>query len=144
MGIAKQEFYEGAALHRLAREGGVREIRYNAPFFAINGHLYLYLKYCTRGRSPWGFTFTPDEQASIRKASVRRETKIGLICGSDGIALLTADSYQEIAFWKQSSVYISCYRKRNQYYEICGPDGVLDRKIAPSEWDRLLAKEEEI
>lgn len=33
MAIKKQEFYEGAALHLLARSGGISNIRYETPFF---------------------------------------------------------------------------------------------------------------
>ena len=36
MAIKKQEFYEGAALHLLARTGTVASMRYNAPFFIFN------------------------------------------------------------------------------------------------------------
>jgi hypothetical protein len=41
MAIKKQEFYEGAALHLLARAGGITGIRYVAPFFLLNDHLRL-------------------------------------------------------------------------------------------------------
>jgi hypothetical protein len=62
MAIRKQEFYEGAALHLLARNGSIRSIRYNPPLFLVNDEVFLLLKYSTKGRSPWGFTFTTDEQ----------------------------------------------------------------------------------
>ena len=62
MSIKKQEFYEGAALHLLARAGGITGIRYEAPLFLLNEQLLVLLKYSTKGRSPWGFTFTRDEQ----------------------------------------------------------------------------------
>jgi hypothetical protein len=51
--IRKQEFYEGAALHLLARTGGITSVRYEAPFFLVN-QLSVLLKYSTRARSPWG------------------------------------------------------------------------------------------
>jgi hypothetical protein len=57
MAIKKQEFYEGAALHLLARNGGIASVRYEPPFFQFNGHLTVLLKYCTGGRS---LRFTQD------------------------------------------------------------------------------------
>jgi hypothetical protein len=36
MAIQKQEFYEGAALHLVARSGHVRSVRYDPPFFFLN------------------------------------------------------------------------------------------------------------
>ena len=65
MAIKKQEFYEGAALHLLARTGTVTSMRYNAPFFIFNDRVLGLLKYNTKTRSPWGFTFTPDEQGLL-------------------------------------------------------------------------------
>lgn len=65
MAIKKQEFYEGAALHLLVRSGGIMSIRYEAPFFLLNDNVLIYLKYSTKGRSPWGFTFTTDEQIAL-------------------------------------------------------------------------------
>jgi len=74
MAIKKQEFYEGAALHLLARNGGIAGIRYESPFFVLNDDPWVLLKYSTRGRSPWGFTFMPDEQVLLQvRASKLRQ-----------------------------------------------------------------------
>jgi len=74
MAIKKQEFYEGAALHLLARTGGIMSIRYDAPFFLLNDQLLVILKYSTRGRSPWGFTFTRDEQVLLQNRASELKT----------------------------------------------------------------------
>jgi hypothetical protein len=78
MAIKKQEFYEGAALYLLARTGAITSIRYEAPFFLLNDHLLVYLKYSTKGRSPWGFTFMPDEQVLLQKRASQFKIVIGL------------------------------------------------------------------
>jgi hypothetical protein len=62
MPIRKQEFYEGAALHLLARQGAIERLRYELPQFIVNESLRLHIKYSTKNRSPWGFTFVPDER----------------------------------------------------------------------------------
>src|SRR5438309_6815662 len=41
MAIKKQEFYEGAALHLLARSGGITSIRYDPPLFIVNNRLLV-------------------------------------------------------------------------------------------------------
>ena len=97
MGIKKQEFYEGAALHRLVRSGQIARIQYEAPFFSLNDKLSILLKYTTKGRSPWGFTFTIDEQASLKSLSSKRETVIALVCGADGVAAFSYGDYLTIA-----------------------------------------------
>jgi len=138
MPIRKQEFYEGAALHLLARSGKVTALKYEPPFFTINNELSVCLKYSTRGRSPWAFTFTPDEQRLLRARAKGSELIIGLICGSDGIAAITFDDYRGIAGRRQASIHIACYRKHGEHYGVFGPAGELKRKIAPSVWQRIL------
>lgn len=138
MAIRKQEFYEGAALHLLARSGRVTALKYEPPFFTINDELSVCLKYSTKGRSPWGFTFTLDEQHLLRTQAKSSRLIIGLICGADGIAAISYEDYRVIAGRKRSAIHIACYRKHGKHYGVFGPDGELDRKIAPSLWQRIL------
>ena len=140
MGIKKQEFYEGAALHLLARAGGVVSIRYAAPFFVLNDQLFIYLKYSTRGRSPWGFTFMPDEQELLQAKFPDSKIVIGLICGADGVAALSYDAYLSVAEHRKTAVHIACYRQHGEHYEVNGPDGRLHEKVAPSNWRRILER----
>src|SRR5258708_4308496 len=134
MAIKKQEFYEGAALHLLARTGGITSIRYESPFFVLNRNVQVYLKYSTKGRSPWGFTFTLDEQEILMEKAPLVKTVIALICGADGVAAFTYESYLKIAALRRSAVHVACYRKHGEYYEVNGPDGRLDGKVSPSNW----------
>ena len=138
MAIKKQEFYEGAALHMLARTGRITNIRYEDPFFVVNNQLVVFLKYSTRNRSPWGFTFTSDEQALLRGRASDLKIVIGLICGSDGVVAVTYDAYRSVAVPRESAIHIACYRNHGEHYEVNGPDGTLDRKVAPSNWQRIL------
>ncbi len=138
MAIKKQEFYEGAALHLLARTDTIAGIRYEAPFFLLNDHLLVLLKYSTKGRSPWGFTFTADEQVVLEKRASQDKIVIGLVCGGDGVVALGYDGYRSVAAPRKSAVHIACYRQHGEHYEVNGPDGKLKGKVAPSSWLRLL------
>lgn len=138
MSIKKQDFYEGAALHLLARTNRVKSIQYEAPFYVINGELSVLLKYCTRSRSPWGFTFTADEQSTLKQASAKRGLIIGLICGSDGVAAISYTSLLTVACPRESAIHVACYRRHWEHYEVSGPDGILDRKVSPSNWQKIL------
>lgn len=138
MAIKKQEFYEGAALHLLARNGKISSIKYAPPFFLLNDTILVNLKYSTKVRSPWGFTFTSDEQELLHKKAIEFEVIIGLICGSDGVAALPYDSYRKIAAPRHSAVHIACQRNHGQHYQVSGPDGILLGKVAPSNWQKIL------
>ncbi len=138
MAIKKQEFYEGAALHLLIRSGGVKTIGYENPIFLVNDKLAVYLKYSTRTRGPWGFTFTADEQRMLAQRSGEQRFAIGLVCGSDGIAAVEREVYLKIAPPRDSPLHIACYRRHGEHYEVNGPDGTVPGKISPSLWQRLL------
>jgi hypothetical protein len=136
--IKKEAYYEGAALQLLARANVVTELKYEAPFYIVDGGFLLYLKYSTKGRSPWPFTFTPDEQALLRRRAAASCLAIGLVCGFDGVVALSYDAFVQVASTRGSAIRISCYRQRGEHYELNGPDGTFDRKIAPSNWIRIL------
>lgn len=138
MAIKKQEFYEGAALYLLARTGRIASIRYEVPFFLINDDLLVYLKYSTKCRSPWGFTFTTEEQLVFQSRGSELKIVIGLVCGADGVVAFSYDCYRSIAAPRNSSVHIACYRRHGEHYEVNGPDGRLDGKVAPSNWLKIL------
>lgn len=138
MAIKKQEFYEGAALHLLARAGAIPGIRYVPPFFTLADRLLILLKYCTRPRSPWGFTFTSDEQSLLQQRARECPIVIAMVCGSDGVATLKYESYLTIAERRPTALRVSCARHHGQHYSIKGPDGALAAKVAPSDWQRIL------
>ena len=140
MAIKKQEFYEGAAVHLLVRSQRVTTLRYEAPLFVVNDRFLVYFKYSTRGRSPWGFSFTPDEQLLLERRAAQEKVVIGLICGSDGVAGLTYDQFCAVAPRTTSSVHVSCYRAHGGHYEVNGPAGTLKRKVPPSQWPRIFGE----
>lgn len=138
MAISKLAFYEGAALHILIRSGDVQNIRYKPPFFTLNDRLVILVKYSTKTSTPWGFTFTPEEQLSLHHKTRAHLVIIGLVCGADGVAALPYDAFAEVAAISALAIHISCYRLHGEHYGISGPEGILGAKIAPSSWQRLL------
>jgi hypothetical protein len=140
MAIRKQEFYEGAAIHALVCAGSLTDIRYVAPFFALNNRLLAYIKYSTKGRSPWSFTFTTNEQQLLRESS--ESIVIALVCGSDGVAAMTVEEFRSTASTRDVALHLGCHRRHGKHYEVGGPDGILPRKISPSRWRRILETQE--
>lgn len=142
MAIKKQEFYEGAALHQVTSGAGSIGILHDPPFFVLNERLCVMFKYCTKGRSPWNFTFGSHEQRSVKLRASTSEVVIGLICGDDGVAAIDSEEFFQIASIRDCSIRIACYRRHGEHYEITGPDGSLLGKIAPSRWKRITSSED--
>jgi hypothetical protein len=138
MAIRKQDFYEGAALYSLIKAAGAAHVRYQPPFFVVDERVILYLKYSTRVRSPWGFTFSAEEHALLEHPRAGGRVTIALICGEDGIATLGIEAFKTIARNKGTSSRIACFRRHGEHYGISGPDAELDGKVPPSSWQRLL------
>jgi hypothetical protein len=139
MGIRKQEFYEGAALHQLARSGKVSSLRYSAPFFFFNDSVVALLKYSTRARSPWGFTFTPLEQQLLDERIEKDRLHVGLICGSDGVAAIGYEAFVSLVPGRGAAAHVACFRDHGEHYQISGPAGPLSRKVSRSQWVNLLS-----
>lgn len=137
MSIRKLEFYEGAALFRLIRSLGAVHVRMDNGVVVLDDYSRLYLKYCTRTRTPWSFTFSSAERRAIASHADEIPLYIGLICGSDGVAAMERQDYLEVAGRGESSIAISCARRHDRHYSISGPAGVLAKKIAPSAWSRI-------
>jgi hypothetical protein len=142
MTIQKQEFYEGAALHQLIRGSTRVRVDRSSPLFMFDERLLVHLKYSTGKRSPWGFTFVPEEQVLLSERSCFMPLFIGLVCGADGIAAVPYESFASVAHVRPAALRVSCWRLHREHFKIRGPDGVLPGKIAPSDWGRLLTNRE--
>ena len=143
MAIKKQEFYEGAALHQLVRCNELTRIEYDNPFFLLDNRFLVYFKYSTKGRSPWGFTFTKEEQELLELRAQKNRIVIGLVCGAGGVAAMSFSSYSRLAHRSNSSIHIACHRRHGEHYEVTGPDGAMNGKVSPSKWQRILQDQAE-
>jgi hypothetical protein len=138
--IQKLEFYEGAAIHRLIRASDGLSIRYDSPFFVVNEEMKVLLKYSTAVRSPWAFTFTPEEQAELHKWGRSGPLIVGMVCGGDAIAAITYGSYARIAQSRSTSLRIACTRLHGEHFKVKGPDGITDQKVAPADWTQWVTQ----
>jgi hypothetical protein len=132
------EFYEGAALHRLLRKNMLSAVEWTPPFFKLNGKILVYLKH-TRGKvSPWSFTVSSDEQEYLRKHPHKASITVALICGADGVAAVPFSELITLLDPQANGNHIACKRRHAEFYSVSGPLGVLDRKVPPSNWERIL------
>ena len=140
MAIQKQEFYEGAALMRLATAAQSIHLEFDHPYYIADNRLVLYIKYTTKARTPWGFTFSAAELAGLLRKARTTPVVIGLVCGSDGIVALELRAILALLTTRKVGFHISCARDHRKFYCVSGPAGSLASAIAPSEWQNLLSR----
>jgi len=92
--IEKQDFYWGAALIRVLDHPKCVSLSKNEYGYLVNSTQFIVLKYSTKSRTPWHFTFGGDEiQFLVDACDQFTSVVIGLICGGDGVCAIT---------WKQA------------------------------------------
>lgn len=111
-----------------------------AGFYLINDTLPVYIKYSTSRRGPWAFNFQETHQ-EYQQFLYRKydECIVAFVCGKDGIAALTHESFRIVLddfFDHQESVTIR--RKHNEMYRVRGKDGVLERRVSRSSLEDIL------
>jgi hypothetical protein len=99
------------------------------------------MKYSTKGRSPWGFTFSHEEQVLLEHHSKMTEVVIGLVCGADGVAAVRYQQFRTVVQKHRRAIHLSCARSHGEHYLISGPDGSLRHKVAPGSWQKILSPE---
>ena len=139
--IDKQEFYHGVAIIRLLEDGHCQKVRKHDFGYTVNDEVFVFLKYSTKSRSPWRFTFRSDEVERLNSlASSFRRIALALICGGDGICAISWRKAVELL--GNDAGWISARRNFNEQYGVAGPNGKLDGKISLREWPLIIFGDE--
>ncbi len=137
--IDKREFYHGAALIRLLEDVHCQRVRKHEFGYIVNNAAFVFLKYTTKSRSPWRFSFSGDEVHRLNTlAGQFQKIIVAMICGGDGICAI---SWREASnLLGNNAGWISAKRKFNEQYAVAGQAGQLHGKVSLSEWP-LIALE---
>ena len=76
----------------------------------------------------------PEYAEKVKRAArvkVRAQDRTGKIFELEAEGLLAKAP-------RTSAIHIACYRAHGKHYELRGPDGNLDGKVAQSNWQRIL------
>ena len=135
--IDKQEFYWRAAIVRLLEDSRCTNVQKNEYGYVVNSSVFVFLKYSTKARTPWGFTFSNEEIMRLNQISSQYDKiVVGLICGGDGVCAV--DWFQLRTLLVDKPGWISARRNFNERYGVTGPAGGLDRKIPLQSWPLLI------
>lgn len=135
--IEKLEFYHGAALVRLIEDPRCGSVSKYECGYRVNDRCLVAIKYSTKARSPWGFSFSQDDIDRLQiMAKQFGDCLVALVCGGDGICAL---SWKELETLLASAPGgISAKRSFSGCYSVSGPAGTLRRKIPMNRWPNIV------
>ena len=135
--LDKQEYYHGAAIIRLLEDARFKTIAKHVLGYVVNGEVIILLKYSTKSRTPWRFTFTLDEMVHV-ESLIKQNARIviALVCGGDGICAIHAKELYSIL--GDNPGWISVKRNFNEQYGVAGPYGQLERKVSFQRWPSII------
>ncbi len=135
--IAKWEFYHGAVMIRLLEDKRCQTVRKDELGYIVNDRVFVFVKYTTKTRSPWRFTFGQSEIQQLDcRATSFRNIIIVLVCGGDGICAVSwCNAYRLLG---NKAGWLSARRKFNEQYAVAGQAGQLHGKVSLSEWPLIV------
>ena len=136
--LEKLEYYHGAAIIRLLEDERCGDIkRHKLLGYVVNLHTFILLKYSTKGRSPWGFTFDQEDvDRASRVAADYQRVILGLICGGDGICAINWEEGRRLLADQPGRIAVG--RKHNHSYSVWGTAGELKWKVPVNRWPSLV------
>jgi hypothetical protein len=135
--LERQEFYWGAAIIRLLDNPKCTSLSKSKGGYLVNSTQFFALKYSTKSRTPWHFTFGGDEINKLSETSGQQKSVvIGLVCGGDGVCAVTWKQAESLLNGKPG--WISVRRNFHERYGVAGSAGELENKISIRDWPALL------
>ena len=132
--LDKSDYYHGAAIIRLMDDGRCWSVRKLQQLgYIVNDEVFIFLKYTTKSRTPWGFTFDQEDvERCLKMATEYHNVILGFICGGDGVCALHWCEAKELLGGKAGR--IAAGRKHNHSYSVWGTCGELKQKIPVGRW----------
>jgi len=135
--IAKKEFYHGVAIIRLLEDKRCQTVRKDDLGYIVNDEIYVFIKYTTKTRPPWTFTFGQDEVRQLNSLSSSfKDIIIVLVCGGDGICAVTWRNACRLL--GNNAGWISARRKINEQYAVTGQSDQLHGKVSLNQWPLIV------
>lgn len=135
--IDKQEFYHGAAIICLLEDERCQKVQKHSLGYTVNDETFIFLKYATKSRSPWRFSFSRSEIESLNTISNSfKKIILVLICGGDGICSILWQEASELL--GNDAGWISAKRDFNKQYGVAGSQRRLKGKVSLREWPSIV------
>lgn len=133
--LDKSGYYHGAAIIRALEDSRCRSVRKDGIGYIINEEIAVFIKYSTKARSPWSYTFDDEDLDRCHKMAAERRVILSLVCGGDGVCALEWNEVCILLAGKSGR--IAAGRKHNESYAVWGTAGALKGKIPVGRWPEI-------
>ncbi|MFA5829617.1 MAG: hypothetical protein WC843_03930 [Candidatus Gracilibacteria bacterium] len=136
----KSHYYHGAAVvSLLENENDFSISKKGFLGYVVNDKIFIFLKYTTKARTPWRFTFDQEDiDRCLKMSSEYNDVAVGLICGGDGICGLKWNEVR--CLLEDKPGWISAKRKHNESYGVAGSITELEKKVPVGRWSIFISE----
>ena len=136
--LDKSAYYHGAAVIPILGDPRCRSLRKLGSLgYVLNDDTFLFIKYTTKERPPWRFTFDQEDvDRSVNMAAQYRRLVFGFVCGSDGVCAI--DWAQGCELLGAKPGWIAAARKHNHSYSVWGTNAEMKGKVSLGKWPALV------
>ena len=135
--IDKLHYYHGAAIISLLENENFSVRKKGLLGYIVNDQVFIFVKYTTKARSPWRFSFDQEDvDRCLKMALEHKVVVLGLVCGGDGVCALSWEEAQHLLNTKPG--WISVQRKHNKSYGVAGSVSELRRKVSVKRWFSII------
>lgn len=132
----KAQYYHGAAVVSLLEQEDFFVKKLGLLGYVINESVFVFLKYTTKAKTPWRFSFDQEDvDRCLKMASQYQGLIVGLVCGGDGVCGLKWDEARILLGDKLG--WVSVQRRHNESYGVDGSCAELEKKIPVGRWSNL-------
>ena len=136
--INKHKFYHGAAIVRLLEDERCKALRKKGSLgYICNEKVFLFVKYTTKARTPWQFTFDQEDvDRANRMAAEYGRAVCVFVCGGDGVCAVSWEEVQQVI--NNTAGRVAVARKHNKQHSVWGGADQLEHKVAINQWPAVV------
>jgi hypothetical protein len=135
--IEKAQYYHGAAIIALLENENLSVKKKGLLGYVVNDKIFTFVKYTTKVRGPWRFTFDrEDVDRCVKMLEEYDSLVIGLVCAGDGVCALSSEEMKLLIGVNPG--WISVQRKHGESYGVAGSLTEIRGKIPVSRWSTII------
>ncbi len=134
MKVQEQDIYHGAALTQIAEHQSFKALNKGSErygHYLINADCHVFIKYSKSPKSPWSFTFTPEQLEPLRNIQgSQADLYACLVCGHETICLLSQEQLEQVIdFAAGNSQWIRVEVPKGGSCRVIGSAGKLKKTV---------------